>query len=88
MAEVARGSDHDRKQAQGGHVAVEPGDLLGGQVEVVHAELAGLAQDVVVDVGDVAHAARVVPEVAQPPLEDVEGQVHLRRGRGGPSRRA
>ena len=76
-----------REQAERGHVGVEAGDLLGRQVEVVDAELAGLAQDVVVDVGDVAHAARLVPEVAQPPLEDVEGQVDLRRGRGGPSRR-
>ena len=41
------------------------------------AELACLAQDVVVDVGDVAHAPRLVAEVAQPALQDVEGQVDL-----------
>ena len=44
-----RGDERERV-----HVAVEPGDLLGRQVEVVDAELAGLAQDVVVDIGDVA----------------------------------
>ena len=64
-------------EAEGGHVVVEPGDLLGGQVQIVHPELAGLAEDVVVDIGDVAHAPRVVPEIAQASLEDVEGQVDL-----------
>ena len=67
---------------------VETSDLLSGEVEVVHAELSGLAQDVVVDVGDVAHALGLVPEVAKPPLEDVVGEVRPRRGRGGPSRTA
>ena len=74
MAEVARGSDHGQ-EAEGRHVGVEAGHLLGRQVEVVDAELAGLAQDVVVDVGDVAHAAGLVAQVAQAALEDVEGQV-------------
>ena len=62
---------------------VEARRLLGGEIEVVHAELAGLAQDVVVDVGDVAHAAGLVAEVAQPPLQHVVGEVGRRRGRGG-----
>ncbi len=62
-------------QPEGGHVVVEAGDLLGRQVEVVDAELPGLAQDVVVDVGHVAHAAGFVAGVAQPALEHVEGQV-------------
>ena len=77
MAEVARGSRYTREQSEGRHVGVEARHLLGGEVEVVHAELARLAQDVVVDVGDVAHQPGLVPEVAQPSLQDVEGQVHL-----------
>ena len=75
MAEVARGSLASRQQAERLHVVVELGHLGGGQVEVVDAELAGLAEDVVVDVGDVAHAAGVVAPVAQAPLEDVVGEV-------------
>ena len=58
------------------HVALELGHLARGEVQVVHAQLTGLAQDVVIDVGHVAHAARLVAGVAQPTLEDVEGQVH------------
>ena len=46
------------------HVRVEAGHLLGRQVEVVDPELARLAQDVVVDVGDVAHELGRVAEVA------------------------
>ena len=75
MADVARGSLHDAQQAERLHVVVEAGRLGGGQVEVVHAELAGLAEDRVVDVGDVAHAARLVAEVAEPALEHVVGDV-------------
>ena len=58
------------------HVLVEAGRLGGRQVEVVDAELARLAEDRVVDVGDVAHAARLVAEVAQAALEHVVGDVH------------
>ena len=61
MAEVARGSRYAGQEAQRVHVGVEAGHLLGRQVEVVDAELAGLAQDVVVDVGDVAHDTGLVP---------------------------
>ncbi len=68
---LAEGGEH----AQGLHVAVELGHLPGGQVEVVHAHLAGLAQQVVVDVGDVAHAQGAVADVAQPALEDVVEEV-------------
>ena len=75
MAEVARGSLHDGQQVERLHVVVEAGHLGRGEVEVVHAELAGLAEDRVVDVGDVAHAAGLVAEVAQPPLQDVVGDV-------------
>ena len=65
-----------RQRVEDAHVRVEAGHLLGGQVEVVDAELARLAQDVVVDVGDVADALRFVAEVAQAPLQDVVGDVH------------
>ena len=56
MADVARGSLKHRQHVERLHVAVEPGHLGGRQVEVVHAELAGLGEERVVDVGDVAHA--------------------------------
>ena len=59
------------------HVAVEAGDLFGGQIKVVDAEFASFAQEVVVDVGDIANAPRLVTEVTQPALQDVEGEVHL-----------
>ena len=64
-----------RQEPEGLHVGVEAGHLLGRQVEVVHAELAGLAQDVVVDVGDVADALGLVAQVPQPALQHVVGQV-------------
>ena len=83
MADVARGSLQRGEHVERRHVVVEAGDLGGGQVEVVHAELAGLAQQVVVDVGDVAHAAGLVAEVAEAALQHVVGEVRRRRGRGG-----
>ena len=67
---------------------VEAGHLLRGQVEVVDAELAGLAEDAVVDVGDVADALRLVAEVAQAALQHVVGHVRWRRARGGRRRTA
>ena len=60
-----------RQEVQRGHVVVEARRLRRGQVEIVHAERAGLGQDRVVDVGDVAHALRVVADVAQASLQDV-----------------
>ncbi len=56
MADEARGVGGDRERVQRLHVALEAGLLPRGQVEVVHAELAGLGEQRVVDVGDVAHA--------------------------------
>ncbi len=44
----------------------------------MHAKLARLAQDVVVNVGDIAHAQGAVAEVTQPPLEYVVNQVDRR----------
>ncbi len=58
------------------HVGIEAGDLARREVQIVHAELAGLAQDVVVDIGDVAHAQRPVAEIAQAPLQHVVSQVY------------
>ena len=40
-----------------------------------HAELAGLGQDRVVDVGDVAHHAHLVAELLEPADEEVVGEV-------------
>ena len=57
------------------HVAVEPGHLGRGQLQEVHAELAGLGQDRVVDVGDVAHHPHAVAEVLEAADQQVVGQV-------------
>ena len=63
------------EQSEAGHVGLEAGGLGRRQVQVVHAQLAGLAQDVVVDVGEVADTAGLVAAVPQAALEDVVGQV-------------
>lgn len=44
----------------------------------MHAELAGLAQDRVVNIGDIADAAGLVAEIAEPTLQDVVAQVGRR----------
>ena len=64
-----------RQQSQGAHVELKARRLVVGEVHEVDAELARLAQDVVVDVGDVAHAMGLVAEVAQAALDDVVGDV-------------
>jgi hypothetical protein len=60
------------------HVGVEARHLRLGQLEVRHAELACLWQDRVIDIGDVAHHAHVVPELFEAPNQDVVGQVRRR----------
>jgi len=67
----------DREQVDESHVAFELGYLLGREVEVVDAEFARLAQHVVVDVGDVSHAARFVSGVAQSSLEKIEAEIDV-----------
>ena len=67
-----------RTRAQRLHVGTEPGQLGLGQVEIGHAELAGLGEDGVVDVGDVAHHAHLVAELFEPADEEV-----VREVRGG-----
>ncbi len=57
------------------HVGAEAGELGLGQLEVGHAELAGLGKDRVVDVGDVAHHAHLVAELLEPPDEEVVREV-------------
>ena len=56
IADDARGVDATGQRVERLHVALEAGLLAGRQVEVVDAELAGLGEQRVVDVGDVAHA--------------------------------
>ena len=73
MADVARGSLKHGSRSRVRRL-VDPRHLLGGEVEVVDAELAGPAEDAVVDVGDVAHALRVVAEIAQAALQHVVGE--------------
>ena len=72
---VALGSCDRRPGVERGHVGVEPGDLLGGELEEVDAELPRLRQDRVVDVGDVAHHVDRVAEVLEAADEDVVGEV-------------
>ena len=80
IADVARGSDQAGRS---------PSAAMSASKRPT--ELPGLAQDVVVDIGDVSHALGVVPEVAEPPLQDVIGQIrrgvsHVRRVvRGDPA---
>jgi hypothetical protein len=64
------------KPRMSGMAEVARGDLGGGQVEVVDAELAGLAEDRVVDVGDVADEPDLVAAVDEAALEHVVGDVH------------
>ena len=67
-----------RAHAQRVHVGLEAGELGVGELQVVDAQLAGLGEDRVVDVGDIAHHANLVTELLQPPGEEVVGDV---RGR-------
>jgi hypothetical protein len=64
-----------RQQVERPHVVVEAGGLGRGEVQVVDAQLPRLAQQVVVDVGDVADRLGVVPAVPQPALQHVVGEV-------------
>ena len=64
-----------RNGFQSDHVVVEPGRLLGRQIQVVHAEFTGLADDRVIDVCHIAHALRVVSQVPQAALKYVIAQV-------------
>ena len=75
MAEVARGSLKAGSRPRAFMSASKRAISSAARSRKLHAELAGLAQDVVVDVGDVAHALGVVAQVAQPALQHVVGQV-------------
>ena len=72
---VARGSAIGGRMLERVHVGAEAGHLGFGELEVGHAELAGLGQDRVVDVGDVAHHAHLVAELLEPADEEVVGEV-------------
>ena len=78
MADVARGSLQHGSTFSAFMSLSKRATSRRGQVEVVHAELLRLAQQRVVDVGDVAHAARVVAEIAEAALQHVVGDVDRR----------
>ena len=78
IADEARGVDDDRQGVERLHVALEARLLAGREIEVVHAELAGLGEQRVVDVGDVADALHRVAQVDQPPLQHVVGDERRR----------
>ena len=75
---VARRLGERRAGVERIHVGAEAGELGLGQLEVRNAELPGLREDRVVDVGDVAHHADVVPELLEAADQQVVGEV----GRG------
>ena len=64
--------DVDRDEADRRHVVVEHPHLLGCQRTKVDIALARDTQDVVIDVGDVAHAAHRDTGVTEAPVEHVE----------------
>src|ERR1039457_2792577 len=74
----------DREQTDLRHVAVEHAHLLGGQLAEVDTAFASYTQDVVVNIGDVAHTAHGKAGIAKPTVEHVEHVVdervtHVRR---------
>src|ERR1017187_7018769 len=64
------------QQVQHAHFGVEPRHLLSRQIQIVDSHLPGLAQYVVVYVGDIADAPRHVSGILQTPLQHVEVQVN------------
>ena len=84
IADDARGLDDTGKCVQRLHVALETGLLPRCEIEVVHAELAGLGEQRVVDIGDVANALDRVAHVDQASLQHVvdderRGMTEMRR---------
>ena len=78
IADDARGVDETGSALSAVHVALEAGLLAGGEIEVVHPELAGLGEERIVDVGDVADALHRVATVDQPALQHVVGDERRR----------
>ena len=64
-----------RQPVQGRHLGQERRHVPVPEGEIVLARLAGLAQHVVVHIGQVLNVANLVAEVLQVPMEDVEAQV-------------
>ena len=64
-----------RQPVKGRHFGKEGGEVPVSQLQVVLAELAGLAQEVVVDIGQVLNIGHVVAEVLEIPMQDVEADV-------------
>ena len=92
IADEARGVEATGRALRATMSRSKPGFLGGGQIEIVHAELASFGEQGIVDVGDVADALDGVAFVDQMALEQVVGDE--RRGvtevrgvvRGDPAR--
>ena len=70
------GLDLGRRHPQGGHVLLERGDVALGYLLPVHPRLLGPAQDLVVDVGKIAHPGdreTPAPEIAHQDLKGHAG---------------
>ena len=63
------------KPVEGRHLGQEGGHVAVAERQVVLAELAGTAQHVVVDIGQVLHVDDVMAQVLQVPMQDVEADI-------------
>jgi hypothetical protein len=57
---------------------IELRHLLGREVQVVHAELSGFAQEVVIDVGDVSNASNFMSLIDEPTFQHVKREIDKR----------
>ena len=67
------GLDLGRRHPQGGHVLPEGGDVALGHLLPGHPGLLGPAQDLVVDVGKIAHPGDLEPPALEIAHQDLEG---------------
>ena len=72
---MALGADHAGSTLRALHIVVEASRLSECQIEIVDSALLRSGEDVVVDIGDVADTASLVPQVAQTALQNVVGDV-------------
>ena len=74
----------DREESDLRHIVVEHSHLLRGQLSEIDLALARNPKDVVIDIGDIAHASHTEPRVAKTALEHIEhvideGMTEVRR---------